>query len=154
MLSVGSKKDMVIHISCRIKVWEAPSSMTEQWKGLSKVISVTRKGVRDGKKFNCETYYITSKAISAYCLSKKIRGHRKIENTLHWVKDVILNEDNCHISEPSQAATMGIMRDIGFNLLIMEGFNSITNAMAEMEGKIGKLWDIVTEPIKNTFNFS
>jgi len=32
----------------------------------------------------------------------------------------------------------------------MEGFNSITNAM--MEGKIGKLWDIVN--IKNIFNFS
>ncbi len=32
----------------------------------------------------------------------------------------------------------------------MEGFNSITNAMAE--GKIGKLWDVVN--IKNIFNFS
>jgi len=31
----------------------------------------------------------------------------------------------------------------------MEGFKSITNAMAEMEGKIGKLWDIVNNPIKN-----
>jgi len=34
----------------------------------------------------------------------------------------------------------------------MEGFNSITNAMADMEGKIGKLWDVVN--IKNIFNFS
>jgi len=32
----------------------------------------------------------------------------------------------------------------------MEGFNSITNAIAEMEGK---LWDIVNSPIKNIFNF-
>jgi len=38
--------------------------------------------------------------------------------------DVILNEDNCHIAKPEQAATV---RNIGFNLLIMEGFNSICN---------------------------
>jgi hypothetical protein len=36
----------------------------------------------------------------------------------------------------------------------MEGFNSITNAMAEMEGKIDKLWNIVNNPIKNIFNLS
>jgi predicted transposase YbfD/YdcC len=28
-------------VSCRIKVWEAPSSITGQWTGLSRVISVT-----------------------------------------------------------------------------------------------------------------
>ncbi|MFK5968924.1 MAG: hypothetical protein QM487_02230 [Candidatus Marithrix sp.] len=32
------------------------------------------------------------------------------------------------------------IRNFGFNLLIMEGFKSITDAMAEMEGKIDKLW--------------
>jgi predicted transposase YbfD/YdcC len=138
-------------VICRIKVWEAPSSMTEQWTGLSRVISVTRTGIRNGKKFSGETYYITSLKTSAYRLSKAIRGHRRIENNLHWVKDVILNEDNCHIAKPETAATLGIVRDIGFNLLIMEGFNSITNAMVEMEGKIGKLWDIVNNPIKNIF---
>ena len=31
------------------------------------------------------------------------------------------------IAKPEQAATLGIMRDIGFNLLIMEDFNSICN---------------------------
>ena len=64
--------------------------------------------------------------------------------------DVILNEDNCHIAKPEQAATLGILRDIGFNLLIMEGFNSITGAM---EGKIDKLWNIVNSTVQNIFNF-
>ena len=98
MLSVGNGYGH--SVSCRIKIWEAPSSMAEQWTGLSKVISVTRKGVRNGKKFSSETYYITSISDTAYRLFKPIRGHRKIENNLHWVKDVILNEDNCHIAEP------------------------------------------------------
>ena len=37
-------------VSCRIKIWEAPSSMTGQWTGLSKVISITRKGIRYGEE--------------------------------------------------------------------------------------------------------
>ena len=114
MLSVGNGHGH--SVSCRIKVWEAPASMIEPWTGLSKVISVTRKGIRDGKKFSSETFYITSLKTSAYRLSKAIRKHRRIENNLHWVKDVILNEDNCHIAEPEQAATLGVVRNIGFNL--------------------------------------
>jgi len=141
-------------VSCRLKVWQAEPSMVTQWSGLSRVISVTRKGVRHGQEFNCQTYYITSEALSAYRFSKLIRGHRRIENNLHWVKDVILNEDNCQISEPYQAATLSIIRNIGFNLLIMEGFYSITQAMAEMEGKIAQLWNMVTNPIKKFLSFN
>ena len=135
-------------VSCRIKVWKAPLSRRDKWTGLSRVISVTRTGIRNGKRFHSDTYYLTSKAISAYRLAKLIRGHRQIENNLHWVKDVILNEDNCHVVQPNQAATLGIMRNIGFNLLIMAGFDSLTQAMAEIEGKIGQLWNMINEPLK------
>lgn len=52
------------------------------------------------------------------------------------------------------AATLGIMRNIGFNLLIMAGFNSITQAMAEMEGKIDQLWERVTPSMKKSLVFN
>lgn len=141
------------NVKCRIKVWPAPETRIDQWTGLSKVISVTRKGHRDGKDFCKPTYYITSEAISAYRLSKLIRGHRKIENNLHWTKDVILNEDNCQLSEPNQAATLGVRRNIGFNLPIMPGLSSITEAISQVEGQIDKLWEIITTPVKKAFNF-
>ena len=49
---------------------------------------------------------------------------------------------------------MSIIRNIGFNLLIMEGFYSITQAMAEIKGKIAQLWNRVINPIKNFLSFN
>jgi predicted transposase YbfD/YdcC len=45
------------------------------------------------------SYYISSEEASAYCFGKWIQGHRRIENNLHWIKDVILKEDSCQISK-------------------------------------------------------
>ncbi len=137
--------------SCRIKTWQASTEMKQQWKGLWSFICVTRKGVRNGKYFCSETYYITSQNKSAYRLSKDIRGHRKIENNLHWTKDVVLNEDNCQISDLNQASNLAILRNFGFNLLVMEGFNSITEGISQMGENIHKLWDIIQAPFKNLF---
>ena len=40
-------------------------------------------------------YYLSSLDWSASQFAEVIRGHWLIENRLHWVKDVTLNEDNC-----------------------------------------------------------
>ena len=61
----------------RLKMWLAPASQLTDWMGLSRVISVTRNGLRHHQKFHSETYYITSEAINAYRLSKLIRGPRR-----------------------------------------------------------------------------
>ena len=111
-------------VNCCIEIWSAPPEIKKQWKGLATFICVNRKGKRNGKSFSCDTYYITSQTQSAYCFSKSIRGHRLIENSLHWTKDVILNEDNCQIVQTQQAATLGIMRNIGFYLIFITLINS------------------------------
>jgi predicted transposase YbfD/YdcC len=85
--------------------------MKLKWPGLERYISVRRRGIRDGKEFDTETFYITSEILSAWCFAQMIRYHRKIENTLHWTKDVVLNEDNCGLVNSQQAANMAVMRD-------------------------------------------
>ena len=45
-------------------------------------------------KFHEQHYYLSSLNWSA-SQADTIRGHWLIENRLHWVKDVTLNEDNC-----------------------------------------------------------
>lgn len=103
-------------VTCRLNMWLAPASSLKDWMGLSRVISVTRSGLRHHQKFHRETYYITSEAISAYRLSKLIRGPRRIENNLHGVKEVILSEENSGIRQPNQAATLSIIRNMAINL--------------------------------------
>lgn len=129
---------------CRLKIWEATESMKMQWAGLERFISIRRQGFRHHKKFDSTTYHITSETLSSYRLAGFIRGHRRIENNLHWTKDVILNEDNCGIREPHPAAILGILRNIAFNLLQMNGFKSITEGICAMNSNVERLWKIIT----------
>lgn len=118
------------------------------WAGLQQIISVNRQGQRKGKIINTTTYYITSETSRAYTLAHTIRGHRRIENNLHWVKDVIFNEDNCEIHHPQLAATLGIFRDISFNCFLMNGFRSITEGIQTVAGKVDWLWQMITSTQK------
>lgn len=129
---------------CRIKIWEADTQMKNKWKGLQSYISVRRQGIRDGKEFDTTTFYISSEKKSAWSFAQAIRGHRKIENTLHWTKDVVQNEDNCGLAKPQAAINMAVIRDISFNLLVMNGFKSISQGISAMGDNIKTMWNIVT----------
>jgi predicted transposase YbfD/YdcC len=133
---------------CRIKVWAADEAMQAQWAGLKHYASVRRQGERNGQSFDTTTYYITSESMSAWCLAQRIRGHRKIENTLHWTKDVVLNEDGCGLLDSQQAANMAVIRNIGFNLLTMAGYKSISAGIQAMGERIDRLWALVSQPAK------
>lgn len=131
-------------VKCHLQVYTAPPAMSSSWSGLQRVIRVNRRGERSGKSFDTTTHYITSESSGAYVFAQTIRGHRKIENNLHWVKDVIFKEDHCGIRSPSQAATLGVFRDFAFNLLVLEGFHSLTEGIQTVTGQIGRLWEMIT----------
>ena len=82
--------------------------------------------------------------LSAWCFAQRIRYHRKIENTLHWTKDVILNEDNCGLVNSQQAANMAVVRNICFNLHVMSGYQSISQGISTVGEKISTLWHMIT----------
>jgi predicted transposase YbfD/YdcC len=137
---------------CRIRVWEADENMKKQWIGLHSYISVRRYGVRNGKEFDMTTFYISSTNRSAWCFAKSIRGHRKVENNLHWVKDVIQNEDGCELVDHQSAINMAVMRDVSFNLLVMNGFKSISDGIGAMGEQISNLWGVVSNEAMNLKN--
>ena len=139
-----SQKGHGHHTYCRLKIWKATKPMKVKWAGLERFISVRRHGIRNKKYFDSTTYYITSEMLSSYRLAGFVRGHRRIENNLHWTKDVVLNEDHCGIREPHPAAILGILRDIAFNLLQMNSFKSITEGISAMGENVKRLWKIIT----------
>ena len=67
-------------------------------------------------------FTIASEVMSAWRFAKRIRHHRLIENTLHWTKDVVLHEDTCGLKKPISAVNMAVVRNISFNLLVMDGY--------------------------------
>lgn len=86
-----------------VKVYPIPSNLLPDWIGANSLIEVDRSGTRSqGKKgrrqivdYHERHFYLSSLTCSAAKFADAIRGHWSIENKLHWVKDVTLNEDNC-----------------------------------------------------------
>ena len=139
---------------CRLKVWPADETMQAIWPGLKQYVSVRRRGERDGQAFDHTTYYITSEPMSAWRLAQRIRRHRKIENTLHWSKDVVLNEDDCGLLSSQSATNMALIRNMGMNLLVMAGYCSLSEGLDAMGMQIAKLWNMVSAPAKTAVRFS
>ncbi|MBD2605939.1 transposase [Scytonema hofmannii FACHB-248] len=72
-----------------------------------------------------------------------IRGHWGIENRLHWVKDVIFDEDNSTIRMGNAPANLSVMRTIALNILRRNGHASITTAQRFISNDIDKLLALV-----------
>jgi predicted transposase YbfD/YdcC len=63
-----------------------------QWPGLAAIGSIVRR--REVNVTECETaYYLLSRPLSPTRFAEVARAHWGIENRLHWVLDVTLNED-------------------------------------------------------------
>ncbi|HEY9691885.1 MAG TPA: ISAs1 family transposase [Oculatellaceae cyanobacterium] len=113
----------------KVSVFEDLSGISPQWLGLKRLIKVERTGTRSDLPYHQVVYYISSLTVSALEFAKGIRGHWGIENRLHWVKDVVFNEDSSCISQLLAAANFSIIRSIVINLVRCHGYASLTSAM-------------------------
>jgi predicted transposase YbfD/YdcC len=64
-----------------------------QWPGLQAIGKVTRSSEASTKTTVETAYYLLSKPLSPERFGEVVRAHWAVENSLHWVLDVIMNED-------------------------------------------------------------
>lgn len=78
-----------------VLVFAAPEHLREKWMGLQCFIQVHRSVRYRGKLTEETAYFISSLplAVPATVFGTGIRGHWRIENSLHYVKDVTMKED-------------------------------------------------------------
>jgi predicted transposase YbfD/YdcC len=90
-----------------------------QWKALKAVIKIEscRYLKSEGKEETESRYYITSSSETAEKLSKAIRSHWGIENSLHWVLDVSFREDDSRKREGYLAQNFSMINRIALNLI-------------------------------------
>jgi predicted transposase YbfD/YdcC len=62
-------------------------------------------------------YYISSARLSAARAAWAIRGHWRIENSLHWVLDVVFREDLSRLRQGHGARNMALVRHFALNLI-------------------------------------
>lgn len=87
------------------------------WPGLRGVVMVeSTREVAD--KIERETrFYITSLAWLAIQLGPVVRSHWAVENSLHWVMDMIFRDDECRIRTDHAPANFTTLRHIALNLI-------------------------------------
>jgi predicted transposase YbfD/YdcC len=89
----------------------------DQWPGLASVAAIEAER-RIGKKVTKETrYFISSLQGSAEQLAEAARKHWGIENSLHWVLDVTMNEDQSRIRKEHAPENLALLRRLALNLI-------------------------------------
>jgi predicted transposase YbfD/YdcC len=87
-----------------------------EWPGLNAVVVVESQREINGKVANETRFYITSLVLLANALGPMIRAHWAIENSLHWVMDMVFRDDECRVRTDNAPANFATCRHIAYNL--------------------------------------
>ncbi len=103
-----------------------------EWPGLRQVCRIRRQRTLGGKRSEETVYAITSlgrERASAARLLSICRQHWAIENRVHYVRDMTLQEDLCRVREPAAAEALAALRNTALTLLRRLGHDNIHAAL-------------------------
>lgn len=125
-----------------VRVFNASnSSKAKEWNGLKRFIHVHKYTLEKGKESHNDRLYISDHYnTDAQFYHTGIRGHWKIENSLHWVKDVIHKEDKNRIKTKNGPINSSVFSSIAINLHRLNGNYSITDGNVKACKNITKLF--------------
>jgi predicted transposase YbfD/YdcC len=103
-----------------------------QWAGVAQVFQVTRTVYEDGQLRREVVYGITSLSptrASAARILALLRAHWRIENHLHWRRDVTLREDHCQVRKGDAPRVLAVLNSF---LLAVLDFLGVSNVPQQM----------------------
>jgi len=92
-------------------------STINEWQGLQTVVMVTRERTTAKGTSLEHGYYIANGVMTAAEWAEAIRGHWSIENSLHWVLDVVFGEDADRTLDRNAAANLSMARKVALSLI-------------------------------------
>lgn len=90
---------------------------TTAWRDLTTVVRVRAQRTYKGEVSSEDRYYLSSLAADAERALHASRSHWGIENSLHWVLDVVFDEDCSRARKENAQANLVTLRHIALNLL-------------------------------------
>ena len=107
-----------------------------QWPGLAAIGKLVRRRETAGKTSTETAYYLLSAPLPTVRFAEVARAHWGIENGLHWVLDVTMNEDQSRIRKDNGPENLALLRRLALSLAKLEG------SKGSMKGKLKKAgWD-------------
>ncbi|MBF0176971.1 MAG: ISAs1 family transposase [Magnetococcales bacterium] len=91
------------------------------WPGLAAIGKVDRIRETSIKKTTETAYYLLSTPLSAERFGQVVRSHWGIENSLHWVLDVVLNEDQNRSRKDNGPENLAVLRHMATNIVRKDG---------------------------------
>jgi len=89
----------------------------EEWADLKSIGMVEAEREVEGTSTVEKRYYLSSLAVDAEVFSRAARGHWSIENSCHWILDVVFGEDDSRVRAGHAAENLARLRKIANNLL-------------------------------------
>jgi len=87
------------------------------WPGLKAIVMVESRREIDGKIERETRFYITSLLLLAAQLGLIVRSHWAVENSLHWVMDMVFRDDECRVRTDHAPANFTTIKHMAPNLL-------------------------------------
>lgn len=84
--------------------------------GTGAIATITATREISGNETTAIRHYISSLALTPERLLNIARSHWAIENSLHWVLDVVMNEDRARNRTGNGPENLAILRRIALNL--------------------------------------
>jgi predicted transposase YbfD/YdcC len=126
-----------------VEVFAPPANIDSSWKDVQSVIRVTRSGERDGKPYRTLSYYFSSLPPKSERIAKVIQGHWQVENRLHWVKDVIFDEDKSPQKAGNAPINLSIIKTWVLSVFRIHGYDSIKGAIDQISHNIPSMWSLL-----------
>ncbi len=122
-------------------MFSPPLDLDERGTKVGSIVKVFRSRTRGNHDYESDsaTYYISSLAPTSALIPQGIRRHWSIENRLHWVKDVVTQEDTSPQLQGKAATNISLIKSWVLNLLRVHGFDSMTEALDYMSNNLSLL---------------
>jgi predicted transposase YbfD/YdcC len=117
--------------------------INKDWIGLQQIIGVHRRVICKGKTTEETAYFISSKNTNAFSYEEGVRGHWAIENSLHWVKDVTLKEDDSKIRKGNAPQNISAIKNISLNIFRVNDYTNMAEAMRLVSNDINTLYALI-----------
>ena len=87
------------------------------WPGMKSVIIVESTRETSGKTERETRFYITSLVLLANQIALLVRDHWAVENSLHWVLDMVFRDDECRLRTDHAPANFTTLKHMALNLI-------------------------------------
>ena len=139
------QKDHGRHSSWYVSVFDASySDKANEWKNLRRFIHVHKHTLSKKGESHSDRLYISDLfETSAHYYHQAIRGHWKIENSLHWVKDVVHREDRNRIIKDNGPVNSAVFSSIAINIHRKNDNWSITDGQIKFGTNVKELFQLL-----------